>query len=356
VGQLARVMLRSQFVKVSAISRKLAWIAVSAILLGSCAERVPPEVAVYTSVDRDVAAPIFAEFSKSTGVIVRATYGAEAARSQELKRAIEAQREQPQCDLFWNREILNTLSLDRNGLLRPFAPTAESEFPASSRSPQNTWYGVTSVARVLVINTNQIAKDRQPKSLEDLKDPQWYERTAIAKPLYGPSAVHAACIFQALGDAKAQEFFLAVKRTARILADDREVAHEVAAGRLAFGLTNSSDAEVELAAGAPLKIIYPDQGEGQLGTLFIPSTVAIVRNSPHPEPAERLLEFLLSADVAKQLADGPSALIPLRMGVIASDRVKTPSKVRAMNADFSAASEQWDSIAKFLQAEFAAGN
>jgi iron(III) transport system substrate-binding protein len=319
-----------------------------------CAEKIPPKVVVYTTVDREIALPLFAEFTKATGIQVRANYGTTPPGSLGLAREIVTQREHPRCDLFWNDEVMSTLWLEREGLLRPFDSPAAANFPASARSPQGNWYGLASEARVLVINTRQIAEDRRPKSIQDLTDPQWYERTAIAKPLYGASASQAACLFAAWGDDKAREFFVAVKRVARILPNDREVAHAVATGSLAFGLTNSADAIVELAAGAPITIVYPDQADDDPGTLFIPSTVALIKDSPHPEPAEQMLNYLLSAEVARQLAAGRDALIPLRTGVPASDRVKTPAQVRAMEVDFSAAAEHWDATDKFLQEEFVA--
>jgi iron(III) transport system substrate-binding protein len=58
--------------------------------------------------------------------------------------------------------------------------------------------------------------------------------------------------------------------------------------------------------------------------------------------------------VERRLADGPSAQIPLRDGVPASPRVKTPSEVRAMQVDWSAAAEKWDVAAEFLKNEFTA--
>jgi len=317
-----------------------------------CAEKVPPEVVVYTSVEREIALSIFAEFTKTSGIQVRANYGTEPPGSIGLAREIVAQREHPRCDLFWNDGILSTLWLEREGLLRPFTSPAASNFPASARSPRGTWYGLASEARVLVINTRQIAEDRRPKSLQSLTDPQWYERTAIAKPLYGASATHAACLFDAWGDAKAREFFVAVKRVARILPSDREVAHAVATGSLAFGLTNSADAVVELAAGAPITIVYPDQAEGEPGALFIPSTIALIKDSPHPEPAEQLLDYLLSPEVARQLAASRDALIPLQAGVAASDRVKTPGEVRAMKADFPAVAKHWETTDSILRELF----
>jgi iron(III) transport system substrate-binding protein len=321
---------------------------------GSGGIGAPNEVVVYTALDQEFSAPIFAEFSKETGIVVRPKFDTESTKTVGLAQAIIAERERPRCDLFWNNEILNTLRLEREGLLRPYQSPQAGAFPASARSTNGMWYGFAARARILIVNTNQVPEERRPKSIRDLADPQWYERCGIAKPLFGTTATHAVCLFAALGDAGAKEFFDGVKRTARIMSGNKQVAEAVAAGTLAFGLTDTDDALVEIERGMPVAIVYPDQGDEQLGTLFIPNTLALVKGSPHSEAAERLLDYLLSAEVERQLADGPSAQIPLREGVAASPRVKTPSKVRAMDVDWKAAAEKWDAAAEYLKAEFTA--
>ena len=65
------------------------------------------------------------------------------------------------------------------------------------------WYGFAARARVLIVNKNQ----RHPKSIRDLTDPQWHDRCGVAKPLFGTTATHAACLFAAWGDADAKAFF-----------------------------------------------------------------------------------------------------------------------------------------------------
>jgi iron(III) transport system substrate-binding protein len=90
----------------------------------------------------------------------------------------------------------------------------------------------------------------------------------------------------------------------------------------------------------------------QLGTLFIPNTVAILERCPHPEAARKLVDFLLSPAVEEQLALGPSAQIPLNPKVTTEPKVKTPKSVKAMPVDFSAAAKAWDAAAIFIQEEF----
>jgi iron(III) transport system substrate-binding protein len=335
-----------------------AFLGIVALVLSGCgAGTAPPEeVVVYTALDQEFSQPIFDDFTQATGIIVRPKYDTESTKTVGLAQAILAERERPRCDLFWNNEILNMLRLEREGLLRPYASPSAAEFPASVRSPQGLWYGLAARARVIIVNTNQVAEARRPKSIYDLTDPQWYDRVAIAKPLFGTTATHAACLFQVWGDEKAGEFFRKVKSNAQILAGNKQVARAVSSGKLAFGLTDTDDAVIEVEAGMPVAIIYPDQGAGELGTLFIPNTLALIKDSPNSRAAEKLLDFLLSAEVERRLADGPSAQIPLRIGVPASDRVKTPEQVRAMDADFPAAAAEWDTTARFLQAEFGGAN
>jgi iron(III) transport system substrate-binding protein len=317
-----------------------------------CGKGQPQEVVVYTALDQDFSKPIFEEFTRETGIGVLPKFDTESTKTVGLIQAIVSERERPRCDVFWNNEILNTLRLERQNLLRPYQSPAAAKYPANMRSPRGLWCGFAARARVLVVNKDQIPEERRPKSIRDLTDPQWYERCGIAKPLFGTTATHAACLFAAWGDEEAKQFFAGVKRNARTMSGNKQVAQAVASGSLAFGLTDTDDAVIEVERGMPVAIVYPDQGEEQVGTLFIPNTLAIVQGSPHPEAAERLVDYLLSSDVERRLADGPSAQIPLREGVAASPRVKTPNEVRAMQVDWAAAAEKWDTAAEFLESEF----
>ena len=108
-----------------------------------------------------------------------------------------------------------------------------------------------------------------------------------------------------MGRREAKEFLQSVKRNARIMSGNKQVAQAVASGSIAFGLTDTDDAIVEIERGMPVAIVYPDQGEGDLGTLFIPNTLALIKDSPNPEAANKLVDYLLSSDVERRLADGP---------------------------------------------------
>ena len=314
------------------------------------------DVVAYTALDSQFSQPVFDDFAAETGVVVRAKFDTESTKTVGLANAVLAEAARPRCDVFWNNEILNTLRLEKAGLLAAYNPPIAKKFPAAFRSPQGFWHGFAARARVLIVNTDLVPEGERPTSILDLADPKWRGRAAMAKPLFGTTATHAACLFSVWGDEGAKQFFKNVKANGtKILAGNKQVALSVAAGRVAMGLTDTDDAIIELEAGRPVAIVYPDQDADGLGTLFIPNTVALVKGSPHPQQARRLVDFLLSAKVEAMLAAGPSAQIPLNPEVETATRVKTPREIKPMDVDFNKAAEKWDTAAKFLRDLFATG-
>ena len=225
------------------------------------------------------------------------------------------------------------------------------------RAANGDWHGFAARARILIVNTDLVKPAERPQSIEDLGNPKWRGRVGIAKPLFGSTASHAACLFAAWGDDRAEAYFRRLKdNRIQVLGGNKQVAVEVGRGRLAFGLTDTDDALEERDGGQPVEIIYPDQQPGGIGTLFIPNTLAIVKGCPHPAAARRLVEYLLSPEVEAKLAVGPSGQIPLNPQVKVKPKVETPETVRAMQVDFSAAADKWDTAVQFLRDEFTGGD
>lgn len=340
------------------------WLIVSTAILLSivgCWSFSENDVVAYTALDSQFSQPVFDDFTAQTGVAVRAKFDTESTKTVGLANAILAEAARPRCDLFWNNEILNTLRLEKAGLLDAYNPPIAKKFPAAFRSPDGFWHGFAARARVLIVNTDLVSEAERPTSILDLADPKWRGRAAMAKPLFGTTATHAACLFSVWGDERAKQFFKNIKANdTKILAGNKQVALSVAAGRVAMGITDTDDAIIELEAGRPVAIIYPDQGDGSpnddsLGTLFIPNTVALLKGSPHPQQARRLVDFLLSERVEAMLAACPSAQIPLNHDIKTDGRVKTPKEIKAMDVDFNKAAEKWDTAAIFLRNLFATG-
>ena len=313
-------------------------------------------VVVYTALDQEFAEPLFAPFKRATGITPLANFDTEATKTVGLVGRImtEAEGGRTRCDLFWNNEILNTLRLKEKGLLRPIHPPNADAFPGQFRDTDGLWYGFAARARVLIVNTKLVPNDEQPKSIFDLTDAKWKGKVGIAKPLFGTTATHAACLFAKLGPDRAKQFFLDLKRNdIHILSGNKQVALDVASGSLAMGLTDTDDAIGELEKGLPVRLVYLDSEPGGLGTLFIPNTLAALKGSRNQKAAERLADYLLSEQVEIALARGPSAQIPLNPAIKIPLRVETPATVHAMEVDFEQAARRWSESTRFIAREFA---
>lgn len=322
-------------------------------ILPGCWASTGPEVVVYSALDREFAEPVLNEFADTTGIHVRGVYDIESSKTVGLVERIIQETDRPVCDLFWNNEILHTLRLEKLGLLSVYRTPHAEVYPAMYRSADGRWHGFAARARVLIVNTRRVADADHPHSIEDLANEKWRGQTGIARPLFGTTATHAACLFVALGDEKARDFFRRLKANdVQVLAGNKQVAQRVSGGQLAFGLTDTDDAIIELEAGHPVAIIYPDQAAGQLGTLFIPNTLALIKGAPNVEQARPLIDFLLSPHVESKLAAGPSAQIPLNPNVDSKLRVESPNTIRSMQVDFAKAAEKWESASEFLRENF----
>ena len=270
-----------------------------------------PRVVVYSSLDREFSEPLLRDYNKRTGVEVIPKFDVESTKTVGLTNLIIAEAEQPRCDLFWNNEILNTLRLREKGMLAPFHPAHADELPATFRAKDATWYGFAARARILLVNTKLVNEAELPTGIKDLLNPRWKGKIGIAKPLFGTTATQAACLFVAWGEEKAKSFFRDLKSNqVQVLSGNKQVATAVGSGQLAFGLTDTDDAMGEVDAGSSVVIVYPDRKPDELGTLFIPNTLALIKGAPRAEAAKDLASYLLSPNIETELAIGPSAKSP----------------------------------------------
>ena len=182
---------------------------------------------------------------------------------------------------------------------------------------------------------------------------EWSGRVGVAKPLFGTTASHAACFFAANGEEAAKEFLTQLAANTKVYPGNKQVALAVSKGEIAFGLTDTDDAIVEIESARPVAIVYPDQQEGGSGTLYIPNSVALIKGARHADNGKRLIEFLLRPETEQMLADGASAQIPLNTAVETKTRVETPQSIRAMKVDFAEAARQWSEAAKFVRTTLA---
>ena len=321
-------------------------LAITVGFLAGCKDRTP-EVVVYTSVDQVVSEPVLREFEKQSGVRVRAVFDTEETKSTGVLNRLIAEAAHPQADVFWSGDPVRPFVLIKRGLVLPYPSPNASGIPPGYRGPDGSWTGFAARVRVLLVNKNRVPASELPRSIRDLADPRWKGAAAIANPLFGTTTMHVAALFTAWGEEQGRAFLQALRANeVRVVGSNGEVKRLVAAGEVAFGLADTDDAQEALTEGAPIEVVFPDQ-QG-MGTLVMPTTVALIRGSPHPDPGRKLIDFLLRPEVEGRLAE-TAAHVPLRAAVQTPSGVRRAGDLRAMQVDYARVAEEMERMQPWLR-------
>ncbi len=312
----------------------------------TCGARQGQAVA-YTSVDQVFSEPIFRHCEASIGKPVRGLFDTEETKSTGVLNRLIAESSNPQADVFWSGDPVRPFVLIKRGLVEPYRAKDADELPEAFRAQDGTWTGFAARARILLVNNNLVPDDRTPRSIRDLADAKWKAKTAIANPLFGTTTMHVAALFSVWGDEKAKAFLNNVKaNNARIASSNGEVKRLVAAGEVAFGLTDTDDANEALRNGAPVRVVYPDQDT--MGALVMPTVAVLIKGGPNPDAGKRLIDCLVSAESERRLAES-AAHMPLRKGVEVPDKVRAIENVQAMKVDYAKVANEMERIQPWLR-------
>ncbi|MDD8042246.1 MAG: extracellular solute-binding protein [Verrucomicrobiota bacterium] len=317
-----------------------------AVLLTGCAReesaqgQKSKEVVVYCALDRIYSEPILREFEAETGIKVRAVYDAEAVKTVGLVNRLLAEKERPQADVFWNNELVRTLYLKREGVLQPTFPSFAADLPASMKDKDGHWYGFAARARVIVYNPDKISGRDVPKTTFGLSAPAWRGRVAMAKPLFGTTATHAAVWVAYFGKDQARRMFQELLNN-RIMveAGNSTVRDRVAEGAAWLGWTDTDDVYSGKARGQRLDMVLPDQ-DG-MGALVIPNALSLVAGCKNPEEGHALIDYLLRPAVERKLAECASHQIPVRGSIPVPQGCYRLTDIKAMQVD-------WDEVLDVL--------
>jgi iron(III) transport system substrate-binding protein len=295
------------------------------------------QVVLYTSVDEPYARPIVLEFTRRTGIAVVIRTDTEATKSVGLAARLEAERDDPRADVWWGNEVFHTIRLAEAGVLAPYASPAAADVPAKFKDPDGHWAGAGLRARVLAISEQSFGITAGG-SLQQLLEPGYRGRVAIARPNAGTTGGHVAALYVLWGRERTVDFLKRLKANdVKLLGGNGPVAEAVARGDVRIGLTDNDDVAAVQRNGGTIRATLPDQDT--IGTLAIPTTVALVAGAKNPEPAKRLIDYLLSAEVERNLIEADFAGWSVRddgAPTTMATATSRPAAIRTMDVDYRA--------------------
>ncbi len=247
-------------------------------------------------------------FTKKTGIEVKVVN----AEADQLIERLKSEGANSPADLLITVDAGRMQRAKADGLLQPLkSEVLEKATPENLRDPDGQWYPYAVRARVILVSSERV-KAGEIKDYEDLAKPEWKGRVLIRSSASSYNQSLAASIISANGEEKAAAW---AKGVASNFArppqgGDRDQIKAVASGladvcvsnTYYFGLLLNSPDAAERAAAEKVRIVFPNQ-DGR-GTHVNVSAAGVTRHSKNAENAKTYLEFLVTPEVQKLLANG----------------------------------------------------
>jgi len=304
-------------------------------------------VTIYVSTDRVFSEPVLREYERRSSVQVNAVYDTEETKSTGLANRLLAEKTRPRADVFWSNEPVRTLVLKSRNVLASYRSPSAEGIPSALVDPDGYWTGFSARMRVIAYNTKSVKADEAPKSIFELAESKWKGQVAMADPRFGSTSFHVAALYALAGDEKMDDFFRGLKANGVRIVDGNSLVRDlVARGEVKVGLTDTDDVNVAIENGQAVSMILPDR-DG-LGVPVMPNMVSLIADAPHPQEARQLIDYLLSADVERQLAQSEAVQIPLHAGVPGPKNIPAIDSFKPMTLDYAKVASRVEDVTNRL--------
>ena len=272
-----------------------------------------------------------------------------AGSNSELANALLEEQANPQADVFVTTELFTIQSLTQQGIFQSYLPVGADQLPAEFIGPDNNWVGLTRRARVIMYNTELVSRAEAPQSMFELTDPKWNGRIAAAGSTNGSMQAQIAVMRQVLGELATEEWLLGLLATeVTFFGGHTDVRTAVGAGEFEIGLVNHYYFYLQQAEGSPVGIIFPDQGDGQIGLITNATAAAVVNGASNVVAAQAFLDFLVSPEGQKIFAE-QNYEYPLLPGVALHPDVEPLDAYRLAEVDVAAAALEFEATFDLIE-------
>ena len=272
-----------------------------------------------------------------------------AGSNSELANALIEEKANPQADVFVTTELFTVQSLAQEGIFQSYKPVGAEQLPAEFLGENNLWTGLTRRARVIIYNADLVSEEELPTSIFDLTDPKWKGQIAAAGSTNGSMQAQIAAMRQLNGEEETEAWLNGlIANEVTFFGGHTDVRKAVGAGEFKLGLVNHYYYHLQKAEGSNIGIIFPDQGEGQIGLITNATAAAIVNGAAHVAAAQAFLDFLVSPEGQKLFAE-LNYEYPLLTGVEIHSDVQPLDGFRLADVDVVKAAQDFDATFDLME-------
>jgi iron(III) transport system substrate-binding protein len=306
------------------------------------------EVNVYSYREAKLIAPLFAAFTKETGIKVNVI-----SASSGLEQRIKTEGANSPADVLLTVDIARLQDAVKAGITAPLqSETIDKIVPAQYRDPNGHWTGISMRARVLYVSKDRVKQDAF--TYEELADPKWKGKICLRSGQHPYNNALFAAYVVHHGEAEAEKWLTGLKANLaqKPSGGDREVARDILAGKCDIGLGNSyywalmhdKDADKKAWADAT-KVILPTFKDG--GTHVNLSGVVLAKHAPNKANAIKLIEWLVG-DTAQHLYADTNYEYPVKAGIAVNPTIAGYGTLKADTAPLAKIADQKKTAANLV--------
>jgi len=272
-----------------------------------------------------------------------------AGSNSELANALIEESANPQADIFITTELFTIQSLAQQDIFQSYVPADAENLPEDFLGPDNKWVGLTRRARVIMYNTDLVSEDELPVSIFDLTDPRWEGQVAAAGSTNGSMQAQIAAMRQLLGEDATEEWLRGlVDNDVTLFGGHTDVRKAVGAGEFKLGLVNHYYYHLQKEEGSNVGVIYPDQGEDQIGLITNATSAAIINGASNVPAAQAFIDFLVSSDGQRIFAE-QNFEYPVLPEVALRQSVQPLDEYRLADVNIAAAALEYDATFELIE-------
>ena len=285
------------------------------------------EINIYSHRQPFLINPFLEFFTAETGISTNIIYS-----KKGLAERLQSEGENTPADVVLTVDIGRLYVYQDKGLLASIqSRILEENIPAHLRSTDNTWFSLSKRARVIVIAKDRVRSD-EIKRIEDLADSKWKGRICSRPGSHVYNRALMASVIAAHGEAEAENWAnqLVKNFARRPQGNDRAQVKAIYEGQCDIAIINNyyygklkfSEDPQQREWTKNLKLIFPNQADGDRGSHINISGGGVVKFSKNKEDAIALLEFLTSKK-AQELYGKINFEYPANLNILASQELQS---------------------------------
>jgi len=286
------------------------------------------DLVVYSSVDEENAKKILNGFSKATGVKYQMVF---LSTGPALSR-IEAEKANPQADVWFGAPNENHIMAKNKGLTQPYVSKNASALDPNFRDPQGYWHAFYMNPLGIGVLADELKKRniKEPATWADMTHPVYKGLIQMPSPqASGTALVVIMTLVQIHGENKAYELMKSMNPNVQTYTQSGTgPAKSLAIGEAKIAIQFTPAFLQLMDEGYPVKVAFPTEGVG-----YESPALSIVKGAKNLDSAKELVDWILAKEGQETLSAQKTFFFPVRKDVSAGKGLPRLSDIKLIDYD-----------------------